>query len=153
MASSGRGSAVGRRSSRSAAGWRVIQRITPPATRKRNQESPCGQRVTRGEEDGAGDRDEPEADQRPGPVAPVAEGRRGDRVLLALVGHDERGGEVDEDAGPAEEGEDDEADAVEGGVDFEVLGKAPADPGDHAIRTAALQAPDLWDLCGCVFMS
>ena len=57
---------------------------------------------------------------------------------------------VDEDAGPAEEGEDDEADAEDGGVDLEVASQAPADAGKHAIRAAALQRPDLRDMC-CVF--
>ena len=33
-------------------------------------------------------------------------------------------------------------------MDLEVLGKAPTDAGDLAIRAAALQAPDLWDMCG-----
>ena len=33
-------------------------------------------------------------------------------------------------------------------MDLEVLGKAPADAGDLAIRAAALQAADLWDMCG-----
>ena len=98
------------------------------------------------EEDGTCDGEEAEPDQRPRAVSPVAQRRRGDRVLLALVGHDERRGGVDEDAGPAEEGEDDEADAEDSGVDLEVASEAPADAGDHAIRAAALQAPDLWDM-------
>ena len=68
---------------------------------------------------------------------------------LALVGHHERRGGVDEDAGPAQEGEDDEADAEDRGVDLEVASQAPADAGKHAIRAAALQPPDLWDMC-CV---
>ena len=102
------------------------------------------------QQDGARDGEEAEPDQRPRAVAPVAERRRGDRVLLALVGHDERRGGVDEDAGPAQEGEDDEADAEDGGVDLEVASQAPADAGKHAIRAAALQPPDLRDMC-CVF--
>ena len=119
----------------------------------RDQEQEPGVAVQRqgdaGQEDGSCDGEEAEADQRPRPVSPVAEGGRRDRVLLALVGHDERRGGVDEDAGPAEEGEDDEADAEDGGVDLEVAGEAAADAGDHAIRAAALQAADLWDVCGC----
>ena len=103
-----------------------------------------------GEQGGARDGEEAEADQRPRTVSPVAERSRGDRVLLALVGHDERRGGVDEDAGPAEEGEDDEADAEDGGVDLEVASQASADAGEHAIRAAALQAADLWDIVWCV---
>ena len=107
-----------------------------------------------GQQDGAGHGDEAEPDQRPRPVSPVAQGGRRDRVVLALVGHDERRGRVDEDAGAAEEGEDDEADAEDGGVDLEVAGEAAADAGEHAIRAAALQAADLrdfGDMCGvCV---
>ena len=102
------------------------------------------------QQDGARDGEEAEPDQRPRAVAPVAERRRGDRVLLALVGHDERRGGVDEDAGPAQEGEDDEADAEDRGVDLEVASQAPADAGKHAIGAAALQPADLRDMC-CVF--
>ncbi len=100
------------------------------------------------EQDGSCDREESEPDQRPGAVSPVAEGSRRERVVLALVGHDERSGCVEEDARAAEEGEDDEADTEDGGMDLEVLGKAATDTGDLAIRAAALQAADLWDMCG-----
>ena len=96
------------------------------------------------EQDRARDGEEPEPDQRPRPVAPVAERRGGDRVLLALVGDDERGGEVDEDAGPAQEGEDDEPDAEDGGVDLEVAGQAPADAREHAVGAAALEPAEIW---------
>ena len=101
-----------------------------------------------GQEDGTCNCEEPEPDQRPRTVSPVTQGGRGDRVVLTLVRHDERRRCVDEDAGPAEEGEDDEADAENGGVDLEVASEAAADAGKHAIRTAALQASGLWDVCG-----
>ena len=100
------------------------------------------------EQDGDRDREEAEADQRPGPVPPVAERRRGDRVLLALVGHDEGRDGVDEDAGPAQEGEDDEPDAEDGGVDVEVAGQPAADAGEHSIGAAALEQPCFRDMCG-----
>jgi len=67
--------------------------------------------------------------------------------MLALVGDDERRGGVDVDAGPAQEGEDDEADAEDSGVDLELASQAPADAGKHAIRPAALQPSDLGDVC------
>ena len=100
------------------------------------------------QENGSCDREQPEPDQRPGAISPVAERGGCDRVVLALVRHDKRCGRIDEDAGPAQEGEHDEADTEDGGMDLEVLGKASADAGDLAIRAAALQAPDLWDMCG-----
>ena len=102
------------------------------------------------QQDGDRHGEEPEPDQRPRPIAPVAERRRGDRVLLALVRYDERRGGVDQDAGAAQEGEDDEADAKDRGVDLEVASQAPANAGEHAIRPAALQPPDLRDLRLCV---
>ena len=98
------------------------------------------------EEYGPRDGEEAEADQRPRPVSAVAECRGDDRVLLPLVGHDERRGGVDEDARAAQEGEDDEADAEDGGVDLEVACEAAADAGNHAVRATALQAADLGDL-------
>jgi hypothetical protein len=82
---------------------------------------------------------EAEPDQRPGPVAPAFERRRRDRVLLAFVRHHDRRDEVDQQAGAAEQGEHDEADAIERGVDLEVVRQAPADAGEHTIRAAALQ--------------
>ena len=127
-------------------GCRVSQRIRTPARRKNHHASPSGQSVARDEQDRPGDGEEAEPDQRPGPVAPVAERRRGDRVVLPLVGDHEPRGEVDEDAGPAEQGEDDEADAEDRGVDLEVASQAPADAGKHAIRAAALQRSDLRDM-------
>ena len=98
------------------------------------------------EEGGTCHGEEAEPDQRPRAVSLVTERRRGDRVLLALVGHDQRRGGVDQDAGPAQEGEDDEADAEDSGVDLEVASQAPADAGKLAIRAAALQAADLRDI-------
>ena len=59
--------------------------------------------------------------------------------LAALVGDDERGGEVDQDPRAAEQREHDEPDAVEHGVDVEVAAEAAADAGDHPIRAAAAQ--------------
>ena len=47
----------------------------------------------------------------------------------------------------AEQGEDDEADPEDGGVDLEVASQGPADAGKHAIRAAALQRSDLRDMC------
>ena len=118
-------------------------------TRDQEEEPGVALRPERGprEEGSTGHGEKTEPDQRPRAVSPVAQCRRGDRVLLALVGHDERRGGVDQDAGPAQEGEDDEADAEDGGVDLEVASKAATDAGNLAIRAAALQAPDLWDMC------
>ena len=113
--------------------WRVIQRIAAPAIRSRIQASPCGQSVARESSDRDCDGDEPEADQRPGPVATVAQGSRGEGILVPLVGHDERRRQVDEDARAAEQGEDDEADAVDGRMDVEVAREPAADAGELAI--------------------
>src|SRR6185295_16427178 len=97
------------------------------------------------------DDDEPEPDQRPGPVAPAFERSRRDRVLLAFVGHDEHRDEIDQQAGAAEQRENDEADAVERGMYLEVVRQAPADAGEHAIRAAALQPLDRGSL-DCLFI-
>src|SRR5262249_22812629 len=98
--------------------------------------------------DRARDRQQAEPDQGPRTIAPVAECCRGYRVDFALVRDDERRRGVDEKAGPTEEGEDDEADAEDRGVDVEVACEASADAGDHAVRPAALQLADLGDMCG-----
>jgi hypothetical protein len=132
---------VGRRLARDPEDQRTGDQEEPPAVAVGPQRRPRQQ-------DGARDGEETEADQRPRPVALVAERRGGDRVLLALVGDDERSGGVDQEAGAAQEGEDDEADAEDCGVDLEVASQAPADAGKHAVRPAALQPPDLWDMCG-----
>ena len=94
------------------------------------------------EEDDSGDREQAHCDQRPRPVAPVANRRRHDRVLLALVGHDEHGREVDDEAGAAEQCQYDEADPEERGVDLEVARQSPAHAGQHAVGAAALQRLD-----------
>ena len=86
------------------------------------------------------DGDEAEADQRPGPIAAVAQGGRGEGILLPLVGHHEGRRQVDQDARAAEQREDDEADAVDGRVDVEVAREPAADAGELAIRATALQA-------------
>ena len=52
---------------------------------------------------------------------------------LALVGDEEDGGEVGEEARAAEEGERHGADAHQDGVDVEVLRDAAADAGDDAV--------------------
>jgi hypothetical protein len=83
-------------------------------------------------------------------VPALAERRRRDRVLLALARDDQRGGEVDQDPGTPDQGENDEPDAVEGGVDAEVAREAPADPREHAVGTAALEALE-GRLLGTVF--
>ena len=59
--------------------------------------------------------------------------------LLALVGDDERRGEVDQDSRAAEQREHDEPDAVEHRVHVEVAAEAAADAGDHPVRAAAAQ--------------
>ena len=62
-----------------------------------------------------------------------------DRLVPALVGDDERGGEVDEDSRAAEQREHDEPDAVEHRVDVEVAAEAAADAGDHPVGAAPAQ--------------
>ena len=149
-----------RRTRRESSGRELLRILRRPAARcprepedhaARDQEQPprvaVGPQRRPRQQDGDRDGEEAEPDQRPRAVAPVAERRRGDRVLLALVGDDERRGGVDQDAGPAQEGEDDEADAEDCGVDLEVASQAPADAGKHAIRPAALQPADLGDMC------
>ena len=59
-----------------------------------------------------------------------------DRVALALVRDHEQRRAVDEDAGAAEQREHDEADAVEDGIDVEVVAEAAAHSGDHAVGSA-----------------
>ena len=103
-----------------------------------------------GEQHDARQGEQPEADQRPGVVAALAQGLSGDRVLLALVRDDEHGRQVDEDPGAADQRQDDEADPVEGGVDSEVARQAPADPGEHAVVPAPLEPLDRGSF-DCVF--
>ena len=69
-------------------------------------------------------------------VAVVPEGFLDDRLVAALVGHDEHGRTVDQQSRAAEEREHEEADAVEGRVDVEVAAEAAADAGDHPIGLA-----------------
>ena len=69
---------------------------------------------------------------------------------LALVRHDERGRGVDDDAGAAEQGQHDEADAEERGVDLEVARQSPANAGQHAVGAAALQPLDRGSFDVCV---
>ena len=74
--------------------------------------------------------DEAEPDERPGSVAALGEHVLRDRGVLALVRDDERGGEVDEDPCAAEQRQDDEAEAEDGGVEVEVAAEAAGDAGD-----------------------
>ena len=113
--------------------WRVIQRIA----RARDQEQDPGvavwpERRPR-EQQRQCDGDEPEADQRPGPIAAVAQGSGGEGILVPLLGHDERRRQVDQDPRAAEQREDDEADAVDGRMDVEVAREPAADAGELAI--------------------
>jgi hypothetical protein len=103
------------------------------------------------EENGTGDGHQPEAHQRPWSITTLTQRRGRDRVLIALVWNDERGGDVDQDAGPADQGEHDEADAIERGVDVEVTREAPADPREHPVGAAALEALDHLPV-DCVFI-
>ena len=97
------------------------------------------------------DGDEAEADQRPGPIAAVAQGGRGEGIHLPLVGHNEGRRQVDEDARAAEQREDDEADAVDGRVDVEVGASPPQTPA--SLRSQRLRSrrfvaplPSVWVL-------
>ena len=148
-----RGELRRRRSPGPADGWRVSQRIEAPASRKNHQASPSRPERRPRQQDRAGDGEEPEADQRPGPVAAVAERRRGDGVVLPLVGDDERRREVDEDAGAAEQREDDEADAEDGGVDVEVAARPPQTPASMRSERLRCRRSDLSDMCVCSVMA
>ena len=100
---------------------RVIQRIDGARDRAGTPMRRRGARATPWRAGIApADRDEADTDQRPRPVAPVAQRRRDDRVLLAVVGHHERRREIDQDPRPAEQGEDDEGDTEDCRVDLEV---------------------------------
>ena len=92
-----------------------------------------------GEEHRRGNGDEAEADERPRLIPAAAQHLGRDRVLLPLLGDHERGGEVDDDARAAEQGQDDEPDAVERGIDVEVARQALADPGEHPVRAGPLE--------------
>ena len=132
------------------AGWRVSQRISAPAIRKSHHESPSGHSVARES------RMAPATARSPSPISGQGRSRRLRSAAVAIEsslpssGMTSAAASVDEDAGAAEQGEDDEADAEDGGVDLEVASQAPADAGKHAIGAAALQAADLGDMC-CVF--
>src|SRR5262249_60826888 len=63
-------------------------------------------------------------------------------VRLSRAGLPERGGRLDDEAGPAQECQHDEADAIERGVDLEVARQAPADAGQHTVVAAPLEPLD-----------
>src|SRR5207249_3405941 len=91
--------------------------------------------------------DERQAEERERSLAVVAEHVGGDRVAVALARNHEQRGAVDQDSGPAEQCEHDEADAIEDGVDVEVAAQAAADAADHPVGPAPAQLL----VCGCVF--
>ena len=103
-------------------GRRLAQRMSEPGDQ---DEDPAGagggpEGCSREQEHEEGDGDEREPDQAARVVAPLGEDLLGDRLVLALGRDDEDGGEVDEDPGAAEEGQDDEAEPEEGRVQVEV---------------------------------
>ena len=111
----------------------MIQRIAAPAIRSRIHGVAVRPERRPREQRHECDGDEPKADQRPRPVAAVAQRSRGEGILLPLVGHDERRCQVDQDPRAAEQREDDEADAVDGRMDVEVAREPAADAGELAI--------------------
>ncbi len=70
-----------------------------------------------------------------------------DRSSLAvLLGHERPAGGVQDQAGAAEEGQDDEADAQDERVDVEVAGQPAGDAGDLAVVDGAAQPAQVADL-------
>ena len=123
---------------------RLAQRMASPTNRTRIQPAPNGgpHRGVRQEDDDrdAGDR---QPDQRPRTVAPVGEHLLGERLLLALVRHDECRDEVDEDPGSAEEGQDHEAEAEEVRVQVEVPAETAGDAGRVSGRMCCARGAEL----------
>ena len=72
---------------------------------------------------------------------------------LPSAGHDEDGGQVDEDPRAAEQREDDEPEPEDGRVEVEVASEAAADAGDPFVVRAALEPLDLWVCVMCSLMS
>ena len=70
----------------------------------------------------------------------AAAGGVDDRLVTALLGNQEQGGDVGGDADAAEHGGDDEGDADEGDVDPQMAGQAGGDAGDHAALAWTFQA-------------
>src|SRR5262249_7177377 len=70
------------------------------------------------------------------------------RLALAVVRYDECAGAVHDDPGAAEQREQDEADAVEDGVDVEVAAEAAADAGDQTVGPAPMKLFECGHLCG-----
>ena len=95
------------------------------------------------DQDQAGERQQPEADDGPRPLPTGPQHLRCDRLVLPLLGKDEPAGDVDEEPGAAEHGEDDEADPEDDRIEVEVLGQAARDAGDLAIGPAPLEAAGL----------
>ena len=89
-----------------------------------------------------GDRHEGDAGQEPGAVPMTPQRLGGDRVGAALVGDDERCGDVDQDSGPADERQDHEGDPEERGGQVEVAPEPSRDAGEDSILSAAVELFD-----------
>ena len=105
---------------------------TEPPTREEQEERDAG---------------EAEADDGPRPVAALGQDLGRDRPVTALDRNHEDGREVDEDAGAAEQREDDEAEPEDGRVELEVAAEAAGDTCDQGVGRAALEALDLGRVC------
>ena len=112
------------------------QTIAPPTSAAATQRLPARPDVRRGQRDEPGEGEQPDADEQPRPVAVALQRLGGDRVLDALVGHHEPGGDVEQDAGAAGERQRDEADPVDHRVEVEVA----AEPGGRRRRASGRRA-------------
>ena len=91
-----------------------------------------------------GERREHADDEQRHGAAALVEGDGG--LAGLLVGHQQPAGAVDDQAGAAEEGEDDEGDPQHERVDVEVAGQAAGDAGDLAVGGGAAEPAEVADL-------
>ena len=112
---------------------------------------PCARpRVGAGEGGEDRDGDQAERDQARRMVAALLEDVFCDRALVALLGHHEDGGDVDEDSRSAEQGQDDETEAEDRRCDVEVPPETAGNARDPSVAPDALEALDHWGV-KCVF--
>src|SRR5687768_8760744 len=88
------------------------------------------------------DPDERDAGEQPGPVTVPPERLGDDRVPLALIGDDERRGDIEQDPGPADERQHGEGDPEERRGEVEVAPEAAGDAREDAVVSAAVKLLD-----------
>ncbi len=109
-----------------------------------------GPEVGRAEDEDRGEREHRDPDRAPGMILLALQESGGDRVGLALVRDDEPRCDVEQNPGPAREGERDECDPIDGGAQVEVRAETARDAAEPATVARANEAPGFTE-CLCRF--